>query len=367
MRDDDHTVEALRDLGVSEGAIERARERGRLEDAVFDPVLRPGRQERTVSARDIEAAGGLLVAETQELVQALGLAAPEASEPFFTPAEAEVYTSLGQLRDIWPREVALRVGRVYGEALAAIAGMEVRMFRLNVQERLRTEGHPEEGLAALSAAMEELLPLADPLLVGVHRRFVELELARTAMSEAEGRTATKVPGTVEVSLLFCDLKNFTAFVDARGDEAGVAAVDAFAQVVAGECDSGRVVKGLGDGFMLAFPDATAAVEAGLRIIERMAAEDAPDVHASVHAGPAIAREGDYIGRTVNLAARLLNLSGARELVASTEVAEQTGHRFHWESRGTTDIRGFAESVAVCRVKGRKKEEAPRRGPLPADW
>jgi class 3 adenylate cyclase len=75
------------------------------------------------------------------------------------------------------------------------------------------------------------------------------------------------------------------------------------------------------------------------------------VHASVHRGTAVSREGDYFGGAVNLAARLLNTAGRDELVATPPVVEASGERFRWEPLGTHEIRGVDEPVEVFRLEG----------------
>src|SRR5687768_18007771 len=43
---------------------------------------------------------------------------------------------------------------------------------------------------------------------------------------AEARAGTRtLPGAVDVAILFCDLKDFTAYADTQGDEAAVAAIE----------------------------------------------------------------------------------------------------------------------------------------------
>src|SRR5205807_2007080 len=74
--DDVETVAALLELGVPTRAMRRALERGRLEDAIFDAVLDPERAQRTVTPAEIEARGGLPVAEIQLLMQTAGLPPP---------------------------------------------------------------------------------------------------------------------------------------------------------------------------------------------------------------------------------------------------------------------------------------------------
>src|SRR5947209_8076911 len=59
-------------------------------------------------------------------------------------------------------------------------------------------------LRAVQSAFERLLPLADPLLLGVHRRWIEYELGQRAVSAAERRAGRHgVPGAVDVTFLFC--------------------------------------------------------------------------------------------------------------------------------------------------------------------
>ncbi len=341
-------------LGVPPEAIRRAHERGNVEDAIFDTVLDPAREERTISPEEIESEGGLSVAETQLVALGFGLPAPAADEPFFTAAEAEVLRRFGELREIWPPEVYLQIVRVYGQALAHIARTEIHLFRLYVEPQLRAANvELPSGLLAVREAFGQLLPLADPMLLGVHRRGVEHELAQAAVREAELESSEGgLPGAVNVSLVFCDLKDFTAYADAQGDVAAFAAIERFATVVTTERgERGHLLKALGDGYMLSYPEPVDAVEASMRIIERMGIEDAPAVHASVHSGVALYREGDYFGQMVNLAARLLALAGGGELIASEAVVHATKGRYEWQDRGSRRIRGMSDPVATYRLVG----------------
>ncbi len=341
-------------LGVSEAAVRRAFARGRVEDAIFDPVLDPARERRTVSPAEIEAQGGLSVAESQLMALSFGLRAPEPDEPYFAEEEAAALRRIGELREIWPPEVYLRVARVYGDALARLAEAEFNAFRHEVEPKLRAaSGGSLRALPAIHEAFSQLLPLTDPLILGVHRRRIELETAQAAVREAERHTESGVlPGAVDVTLAFCDIKDFTAYAEGHGDATAVAAIERFASIVSSELgEHGRVVKAMGDGYMLSFSDPREGVEACLHVIERMRGEDGPGVHASVHRGVALYRDGDYFGRTVNLAARLLGLAGNDEIVGSDAVAAATGEDFEWTSGGPQRLRGVGEPVEVYRLAG----------------
>lgn len=255
---------------------------------------------------------------------------------------------LWRRRDVWPFDLAVRVSRVYGRLLARIAHAEVQMWVSVVEPRLRE--HPDERTRALSGAdsYEALMPLASEILVAVHQRWVEREMAQMAFRDQA--LSTDVPGAVEVSLLFCDLKDFTAFADREGDDAAVELIDRFAEVVSREQGPEvRLTKLIGDGFMCAYPTPALAVQAAARIIDAMRAPDRPGVHASVHHGLAIPHETDYYGASVNLAARLLGCADAGELVCTRQVVERC-EELGWERGGTLEIRGLSAPVEVFKLK-----------------
>jgi len=189
----------LRQLGIPPQAIRRALERGDPEGAIFEAVVLAARADRTVSANDIERAGGLTTSEIAALMDAFGLPAPDPATPAFSPREADVLALLAHVVDVWPAELRVRGARVYGRQLARIAHAQVQEFRAHVQPRLTSENHDRLGaLRALRMAFDRLLPIAEPLLVGVHQRWVEHELGQVVVRDAEnavGGTSFPEPST----------------------------------------------------------------------------------------------------------------------------------------------------------------------------
>ncbi len=353
MPSEPHELEdVLRELGLPEEAIERAESYGDPLGAFFEAVPIRGAADRTVSAAEIEAGGGMPVARMQELMLAFGLQAPQAHDPAFTPEEAQALTELWRHQDIWPFELALQMARLYGRLLARIAQASVAQWLAISEPRLRA-AEPDDRRRTLAAAdsFDRLLPVADTLLAGVHRRWVERETAQIAVRALESGPAGALLSEVsEVSILFCDLKDFTAFAARQGDGAAVRIIDRFASTVMQERGGqAGLTKLLGDGFMVVYPGPAPAVEAGRRIIQKMRAPGEPGIHASVHHGPAVPREGDYFGSAVNLAARLLALAEADELLATTPVVERCS-QLHWEHCGSERMRGFSDEVQVYRLQ-----------------
>jgi adenylate cyclase len=113
---------------------------------------------------------------------------------------------------------------------------------------------------------------------------------------------------------------------------------------------GRAVKYLGDGVMFHFPDPGEAVLCSLDLVERAPAAGMPPAHVGVHAGPVVLRDGDYFGRTVNLAARIAAKAGPGQVLVSDEaagVAVCPGVRF--EPIGPVDLKGIASPVHLSRA------------------
>ncbi len=346
-------AEILRRLGVPEERIQAALDRGDPELAILEAPTLAGRSERTVTPADIEADGGPSADEVIDVVGAMGFPRPAPDDATFTRQEADVFVELAGLREFWPPELTQQLARMYGRLLSRIARTGVQLIRLHTEPRVKAASSGrEQELRAMYEVFERMLSLPDPLLLGVHRRWLEYELAQSEVNEAEGSVAElELAGAVEVTLVFCDLKDFTAYADREGDAAAVEAIDAFAQTVYRERgEDGRVLKTLGDGHMLLYSDAGEAVAAAARVIAAMRERGTLRVHASVHRGIAIAREGDYFGEAVNLAARLLTVARRDELVGTPAVAEVAGDEFEWESLGVRSFRGVREPVEVLRLR-----------------
>jgi class 3 adenylate cyclase len=74
----------------------------------------------------------------------------------------------------------------------------------------------------------------------------------------------------------------------------------------------------------------AAVLSALEMVQEAPAAGLPPAHVGIHAGPIVVQDGDYFGRTVNLAARIAGHAEAGQVLVTDEViaaAESDGVRF----------------------------------------
>ena len=151
------------------------------------------------------------------------------------------------------------------------------------------------------------------------------------------------------AMLFPDLSGYTALPETLGDEAAAERATTFAatvQEVAQE-HGGRVIKLLGDGAMFYFAKPGAAVLAGLDLVDRVDAAALPPARVGIAAGPVVFREGDCFGRTVNIAARVMDKASPRQVVVTPEVvAICEGGSVVFEDLGPFPLKGVAEPVVL---------------------
>jgi adenylate cyclase len=158
------------------------------------------------------------------------------------------------------------------------------------------------------------------------------------------------------AFLFADIAGFTALTEAHGDERAADVVDHFCEHASGllERFGGEQVKTIGDAVMVRAESAAVAVRFGIDLAHhQMAQHGHPKVGVGIAWGPASSRAGDWIGSTVNAAARIAELAGQGEVLLSAACHEAAGQveGIGFRPRGPVTLRGFHHPVelyeAVC--------------------
>lgn len=154
-----------------------------------------------------------------------------------------------------------------------------------------------------------------------------------------------------MTLAFTDIVDSTALAERIGDEGWVALVKdheaTIRRIVARH--QGTVVKMLGDGSMLAFDSARAAVRAALEI--QASTGETFAVRIGIHTGEVTRTEGDLLGITVNKAARVASIAGSGQILASLLVAELVGTipGYGFGSPETVTLKGLSGTHAVVSI------------------
>jgi len=102
--------------------------------------------------------------------------------------------------------------------------------------------------------------------------------------------------------------------------------------------------------MFHFPDPGQAVDCSLDLVEKAPASGMPPAHVGVNAGPVIFRDGDYFGRTVNVASRIAGRAGPGEVLVSEEtVSAVSGQGVRFEGIGPVELKGLAKPLELFRA------------------
>ena len=159
-------------------------------------------------------------------------------------------------------------------------------------------------------------------------------------------------GEPSQTFLFADLAGFTALTEAMGDEDAADLAREFSDDVGGMLADHRAeeVKAIGDALMIRAEEASGAVRLGLRIVHEVGGRDFfPTVRVGMDTGPAVERDGDWFGATVNVAARVSGVAGGGEvlLTESTRLAcGKLAGDFDFHERGRQALRNVEEPVLL---------------------
>jgi hypothetical protein len=127
---------------------------------------------------------------------------------------------------------------------------------------------------------------------------------------------------------------------------------------------GRAVKNTGDGAMLVFDEALAAVHCSRQFQQRAAAFGLP-IRAGIHTGEAVDDGDDFIGVQVHVAARVAALASGGELLVSAAARHQIGDSidiFFGPAR-TVELRGLSGLHRVYPVESGPREDTAPQVPL----
>jgi adenylate cyclase len=148
------------------------------------------------------------------------------------------------------------------------------------------------------------------------------------------------------TFLFADLVGFTQFTAQHGDERAADLAISFHQHVrrlAAERGC-HVIKAIGDAVMIRSDCSETAVELGKRILALAEEHDFPLIRVGLDTGPAVERDGDWFGSTVNTASRVVTAAGAGELLMTerTRDASVGSRGIELCRRGTHRLKGLPE-------------------------
>jgi adenylate cyclase len=258
----------------------------------------------------------------------------------------------------FPLVAFLQLCRVYGQSLSQIADAEVRLFHLYVHEPLMREGVPGLEMAEeMEGLARDLLPIASPLMDYVHTRFLQHFVAQDVVGhmETELEDDESAAGRVRVAIAFADLAGYTRFTEEEGEEQALSSVERFVERVTHSLpEDARVVKTIGDEVMIVGTDVRALVDWAVDFMATV--EERPEPRIGINYGSTLYRDGDYFGREVNLASRVVARARGGEVLVTDSVVEAVSGEAHlrFEPIGSVKLKGFDEPRDLCRATAREE-------------
>jgi adenylate cyclase len=239
--------------------------------------------------------------------------------------------------------------RVYGDSLRRMAETEGSWWIDEIMTPIFSDGvDVPQRIAEASQWGIELAPMTDNAVMSMyhaHQEHVWSQNIFEGLEEQLDRAGLRNKQERPPAMCFLDLTGYTRLTEERGDRAAAELAASMARMVARTSreHGGKLVKWLGDGVMFHYREAGPGVLAALRMIDAISASGLPPAHVGIHAGPVLFQEGDYFGRTVNIAARIAAYARPGEILVSQDVvdaSELDGVMF--TSIGPADLKGVGE-------------------------
>jgi adenylate cyclase len=150
---------------------------------------------------------------------------------------------------------------------------------------------------------------------------------------------------VRVTIAFADLAGYTRLTEEAGEEEALDVVERFVENVQASLPAdARVIKTIGDAVMIVSPDPSALVDWAVGFQELQ--EERPLPRIGLHCGPALYRDGDYYGRSVNLASRVGARAAGGEVLCTQPVVDAAGPHLQFDAIGEVKLKGFQDATRL---------------------
>jgi class 3 adenylate cyclase len=188
---------------------------------------------------------------------------------------------------------------------------------------------------------------------------MDLENLVESLDESAGVAIAASSDTGTVTLMFSDVEGSTQISESIGDDEWASLISGHMAAVRTSVENhrGTLIKTLGDGAMAAFAAVADALRCALELQDQ-ATELPFSIRIGLHTGDAIRADGDYIGITVNKAARITSAAEPGEVMLSSVTAEMaTGQGFDVGTSRAVELKGLAGSHRLTQLMGWPEQDS----------
>ncbi len=341
---------AFEEAGISVEDVARGVEAGELSFPLGLFLPEP------VEATATHARLGEELGRDPDLLRRLGgeLGFPPPEDDRLRDEDAEMLKLVVTTLDLADDDELSRFARLYGGTIQRLVASGLQFFDRAVRQKVAAYDLPNEEKDALvyrrAGAYSELVQGLVSWLQRRHREHAVLEyIVGVTEQFMEERGITPKQAKRPPAIAFLDLAGYTALAEERGDEAAAALAADLAGIVqeAAQIPGCRPVKWLGDGVMFHFSNAGTAIRSGLDLIERTEQAISVPARIGIDAGAVVVQEGDYFGRTVNVAARIADYARPHEVLVSDAARTTAGlDEVDFELIGDVPLKGVPRAVRL---------------------
>ncbi len=289
------------DVGASIPELVQAQEEGGLVSFAAIRSLRPDGERWTLA--EVADRAGIGVDLALAVWRSAGFADPRPFERRFGPGDVVVFTLVRNATELVGRDHILQLMRTTGEAIARVSEAEIALLRSNIGARIAGTGNLMEVARSYAAVADTLFPQVTGAIEVFHRH--QLEAIGRRYSDVSAPTSSA--NVVELTVGFADIAGYTG-LSHQLDPSELASMLARFEATTGDviaAAGANVAKRIGDAVMFVTNAPGVACALALELIEACAREKLPKLRVGLAVGDVIVRQGDFYGRTVNLAARLV--------------------------------------------------------------
>jgi adenylate cyclase len=341
---------AFEDAGISLEDVARGVAAGELSFPLG--LFLPEPVARTETYEELAAELGRSPELVRRLSSELGL--PPSADDRVRAEDAQMLSLVVTKLDLADEDELSRFARLYGGTVQRLVGSGLQFFDQTVRQRVATYELSNEEKDALvyrkAAGFTQLVAGLVPWLQRRHREHSVLEyIVSVTEGFMEERGITPRQPKQPPAIAFLDLTGYSALAEERGDEAAAELAAGLASVVqeAARTQGCRPVKWLGDGVMFHFSDSGRAIRSSLELVEQTERAISVPARIGINAGTVIAQEGDYFGRTVNIAARIADYARPREVLVSEDAKQSASVAdVEFELIGDVPLKGVSNAVRL---------------------
>ncbi|MEV0948121.1 adenylate cyclase regulatory domain-containing protein [Rhodococcus sp. NPDC049939] len=336
-------LDALVAEGMSIDQLQVATKDNRLAHHLLEHALAP---KGSYSLEEVSQKTGVSVEDVRQWFRAIGRGVSK-DDAYYSDNDLELARGLEQYRELGLDESGLfAAARVLGRNIWSVADAADALLQDRLEE---ARDHPE---VALRFAME-VRRFAD-FESQILARILATSLRQQLRSDAVGIARDSdlhMHGAQEVGVCFADLVGFTVLGE-QVPPADLGRVAERLDRLATDVVSSpvRLVKTIGDAVMMVSSDASALAYAALDLVDEARKEGPPPLRAGIAWGTAVPSAGDWFGRPVNMASRIVAVARAREVIVTGDFYDELDlDKFWGESMGSHRLKGIDDPQELFEI------------------